>query len=177
MTQGNVIAAGPYGSIVVGTDGSRSAGAAVHEAAKMARHWAASLHIVSAYRSGSESARRRARAKLPDRLDVDYAGDGFAEARAALEDHEEVAQRLGVTVERHTHHGDPVDGLVVVAGKVGADLIVVGNRGVDSKLRKVRPAICDRIEKAANCSVLVVDTQKYWDASPRYNGRRDSKWT
>jgi nucleotide-binding universal stress UspA family protein len=170
------VSGAPYSKIVVGTDGSRSAEAAVREAARMALEAGATLHLVSAYWEGSESQKRRDRKRLPDRLDVDFAGAGYAEARAALDDGDDFADRLGVEVENHAQRGDPVEALIAVAKDVGADLIVVGNRGVASKLRKVRPAICDRVERDAGCPVHVVDTEKFWKAN-RSGPSQDSKWT
>ena len=45
---------------------------------------------------------------------------------------------------------------------MGADLIVVGNKGVDSRLSRWRPAIAEQVRRDAPCNVLVVDTEPYW---------------
>jgi nucleotide-binding universal stress UspA family protein len=169
---------GPQAPVVVGTDGSSSATAALCDAAGVAREARVPLHIVSAYRTSTPLATRRAARHLPVGLDIDYAGHGYAIAHAALEDAEEIAQRLGARTQRHAVKATPSLALCAVAREVEADLIVVGNRGIASPLRRLRPPVCDRVSHHAACEVLVVDTRAHWPSAPSATAaRRDSRWT
>ena len=66
-----------------------------------------------------------------------------------------------------------------VAARVGAELIVVGNRGVDARFSRLRPAIAERVRHHAPCAVLVVDTEAYWrpvSAVDERRGRIPREW-
>ena len=49
-----------------------------------------------------------------------------------------------------------------MAERVGAELIVVGNKGIDARFGRFRPAIAEQVRRRAPCPVLVVDTEPYW---------------
>ena len=66
---------------------------------------------------------------------------------------------VDVAIHLHAEPGEPADAVCAVAARVGAGLIVVGNKGIDAGLR---PAIADEVRKRAPCNVLVVDTEPYW---------------
>ncbi len=53
--------------------------------------------------------------------------------------------------------GDPADAIVRVADQIGADLIVVGNKGMKG-VRRVLGSVPNSVAHQANCSVLIVDT-------------------
>src|SRR5215218_5450843 len=136
--------------MVTGTDGSASAGAAVRQAAELAAASAVALHLVSAHPAGGSPGAAVTRT--------------LEEARAALEG-------LDVEVHLHAEPGGPADALCAVAERVGAELIVVGNKGVDARFGRLRPAIAEQVRRKAPCPVLVVDTEPYWheveaDAAP-----------
>jgi EmrB/QacA subfamily drug resistance transporter len=128
------------GAIVTGTDGSESASAAVRQAAALAASSGVELHLVSGYPAGASTPHDAVRAIL----------DGSRDALADLD----------VPVHLHAEPGDPAGALCAVAERVGAELIVVGNKGVDARLR--RPAISEQVQRLARCPVLVVDTEPYW---------------
>ena len=56
-----------------------------------------------------------------------------------------------------------------MAARVGADLIVVGNKGVSGGKGQ---AIADEVRRAAPCNVLVVDTEPYWHPVTDVEARR-----
>jgi nucleotide-binding universal stress UspA family protein len=59
-----------------------------------------------------------------------------------------------------TEEGDPADRIVEVAREEGADLIVVGNRGLDERRRhRVLRSVPARVAHGAPCSVYIVDTR------------------
>ena len=147
-------------SILTGTDGSDSAAEAVRQAAGLAAAQGAELHIVSAYPPGEAPG---------------------AAVLATLEAARDAISALEVNVHLHAEPGDPASAMSAVAERVGAELIVVGNKGIDARLRKLRPAIADQVERKAPCPVLVVDTERYWRAvadteQPARRGRLPREW-
>jgi nucleotide-binding universal stress UspA family protein len=141
-----------YSTIVVGTDGSETANAAVAHAAELAKNHGAALHLVSAYRSRSGSVSVPiAGAATGD------TGVGNAISQKVAEDMlGETAGRLGDLVAgKHVVGGDPADVVVSCAGEVGADLIVVGSKGMN---RKVLGSVPNSVAHNAPCDVLIVKT-------------------
>jgi nucleotide-binding universal stress UspA family protein len=138
--------------IVVGTDGSMTAGEAVRRAVELAAAQGARLHVVTAYRP---KAGRRDDA-LPEAWQWKTSPGEVAEqtARAAAE----TATAVGLDVECHAQPGDPADVLVDVAEEVGADLLVIGNKGMRGAGRMVIPSIPNRVSHRATCDILLVDT-------------------
>ena len=69
---------------------------------------------------------------------------------------EEVAGDVkGLETEIHTGVGDPAEVIIRTADEVGADLIVVGSRGMQ---RRVRGSVPHSVAHGAGCAVLVVKT-------------------
>ncbi|MBV8387321.1 MAG: universal stress protein [Acidimicrobiia bacterium] len=138
--------------IVVGTDGSPTATAAVRRAVELAVAEDASLHVVTAYRPKMGHEERA----LPEAWRWKASPGEVAEqtARAAAE----TAARAGVEVECHSRPGDPADVLVDVVDEVGADLLVIGNKGMRGAGRMVIPSIPNRVSHRAKCDILLVDT-------------------
>lgn len=143
-------------SIVVGTDGSESAQRAVEEAARLARALEAELHIVSAYDPvrGAQIAdappgAARVWAPLPD-----------SSVRAILEEAAAAARLGGLQAETHAVHAAAADALLEVATEVGADLIVVGSRGMHGARRLVLGSVPNRVSHRARCNVLIVATDE-----------------
>ena len=139
-----------FKTIVVGTDGSETADRALARAFELAKASGGVLHIVSAYSpsparvsGGGETAALAAR------------GDFKVEAvleRAGFE-----ARTQDVQIESHAPKGDPADALLEVAGRVAADLIVVGSRGMQGA-RRVLGSVPNKISHHAACDVLIVHT-------------------
>ena len=145
--------------IVVGSDGSESAGVAVHRATDLAASAAGTLHIVYAYRQvslGTVGMAASGGATMPDLESVNRGaaleGERVCEHAAAD------ARRRGVKVEIHAVPGEAADVLVGVARDVDADLLVVGNRGMSGKRRFVLGSVPNKVSHHAPCSLLIVDT-------------------
>ena len=148
-----------YETIVVGTDGSETAGIAVHHATMLAKSTGATLHIVHAYRAVTMGEAGLAATTGGPTIDVEGVNSDIAEKSAAVCAHAATgAERSGVKVETHSVRGDPCDALVAVAKEAGADLLVVGNRGMTSVKRFVLGSVPNKISHHAPCSVLIVDT-------------------
>ena len=138
--------------ILVGTDGSPTADAAVRRAAEAARVADARLHIVTAV---SGPARTAAAEDLPD--DLQWAA---TPGRRADEILRRAANLAGAHVDVRTHSrpGDPADVLVDLADELEADLIVVGNKGMHGAAGYVRPTVPNKVSHRAHCDVLIVAT-------------------
>lgn len=144
-----------YTTIVVGTDGSDTADRAVDAAAGMARTWRSRLHVVTAYRSGGPGMGQAAGAALVD----GGAAEAVAREQAARTVGEEAvaAHGQGVAAEAHVVSGDPADAILDTARSVGADLVVVGSKGMRGA-RRVLGSVPNSVTHGAECAVLVVKT-------------------
>jgi nucleotide-binding universal stress UspA family protein len=146
-----------FDSIVVGTDGSDTAREAVRRAIELARDLGARLQVVSAYEPvGGAVAAAVAR-------EVDEADDRWALAPreavdAILDDVAGVARAAGVEAEVHARQGSPADAILDVAEETGADLIVVGNKGMTGAERFLLGSVPNKVSHHAPCSVLIVRT-------------------
>ena len=144
-----------FRSIVVGTDGSESAAIAVAGAAEIARLTGATLHIATV--GGATTS-----AMLGDPL-AGAAAMSVAAEETREELHEIVeraaapAQAQGVTVATHTLIGSAAQALCDLAESVGADLLVVGNRGMKGG-RRFLGSVPNTISHHAPCSVLIYET-------------------
>jgi nucleotide-binding universal stress UspA family protein len=148
-----------YKTIVVGTDGSETAGVAVEHATALAKSSGATLHIVHAYRAVLVGEAALSATSGGPTIDVAGVNAGIAEHAALVCEHAvSGAKRTGVNVEAHSVSGDACDALISVAKDVGADLVVVGNRGMTSVKRFVLGSVPNKISHHAPCSVLIVDT-------------------
>jgi nucleotide-binding universal stress UspA family protein len=62
-----------------------------------------------------------------------------------------------VQVERHVTGGSPAEALTDLAGRIGADLIVVGSKGMQGA-RRLIGSVPNSVAHGAPCSVLVAKT-------------------
>jgi nucleotide-binding universal stress UspA family protein len=148
-----------YTNIVVGTDGSETAGVAVHHAAQLAKMNGAVLHLVHAYRPISVGEAAMAATSGAAVVDVEGINSGIeGNANEVCSRAAAGAERDNVKVERHIVPGDPADALISVARQVGADLLVVGNRGMSGARRFVLGSVPNKVSHHAPCSILIVDT-------------------
>lgn len=145
-----------YQTIVVGTDGSQTAARALETAFELARAWDAELHVVTAYRPLTDrEVYERQRGLTPK---AEEQVDEAVEARDLLGRVARSAAEKGVRIRVHADLGSAGEILVGVAAETGADLIIVGNRGM-SGLRRVLGSVPNYVTHHAPCSVLVVRTE------------------
>jgi nucleotide-binding universal stress UspA family protein len=148
-----------YNAIVVGTDGSESAGVAVAQASTLAALTGGTLHIVSAFRPVSLSSVAMAASSGASTIDVEQINRSVAgDAERVCDQAATQARRDGVKVEIHAVPGEPADALIGVAKEVGADLLVVGNRGMSGARRFVLGSVPNKVSHHSPCNLLVVDT-------------------
>jgi nucleotide-binding universal stress UspA family protein len=138
-------------SVVVGTDGSETASEAVREACDLAKSVGARVHVVSAYEPVSGA---RVGGGQPERpVGPDFEVDAVLERAAGI------VQTRGVEFECHARKGnDPADVILQVAEEQGADVIVVGSKGMQGAKRFLLGSVPDKISHHAPCSVLIVRT-------------------
>jgi nucleotide-binding universal stress UspA family protein len=142
-----------YTCIVVGTDGSPTADRAVEVAANQAREFRATLHLVTAYQSGAPGMASLSGAEL-----VDPAAEKVWRERVGQIGERAVATwGEGIVTERHVVSGPAADAILNTAGDVGADLIVVGSKGMRG-LRRVLGSVPNSVAHGASCDVLIVKT-------------------
>ena len=125
--------------IVVGTDGSATAEAAVRQAGELAKAVNGHVHVVSGYQPLSGGVQ-------PD-----------ARARANLERASGMLRVEGVTSTGHARRGDPVEAIIGVATEEKADVIVVGNKGMTGG-RRFLGSVPNKISHQAPCSVWIART-------------------
>lgn len=136
-------------TIVVGTDGSDTATSAVDQAGELAKSLGASVHVMCAYAGA-------ARPPEPERADRDKVANAALAVAQAAADRLRTAGLGGVSV--HEFDDDPAEGLIEVAEQVGADLIVVGNKGVSGMRRLLLGSVAKKVVQHAPCGVLVART-------------------
>jgi nucleotide-binding universal stress UspA family protein len=146
-----------FASIVVGTDGSETAKQAVREAINIAAAVNARIEIVSAYEPVSGSRLREEAKQAP--ADVEWMINERADVEVTLGQAKEMAVTAGVgDVRTYARQGDPADAILDVAEEFGADLIVVGNKGMTGAKRFLLGSVPNKISHHAPCSVLIVRT-------------------
>ncbi len=144
-----------YSRILVGVDGSPTAFVAAQRALDVAAACGAELHVLDVVVSPSPNA--SVGVAGVDALTRRAARDEAAAAEA-LDTVRRRATELNVSVVMHLEHGEPAAMIVRTATALGADVIVVGNRGVDASGRYVRSSVPDAVLYSAACDVLIVDT-------------------
>jgi nucleotide-binding universal stress UspA family protein len=137
--------------IVVGTDGSQTAERAVAEAGDMAKGMSARVHVVTAFQ-GPFSGEPFTGSARQEHVDIRRAAETVAERSAG-----HLAER-GIQVDWEAREGDPADVLIEIAGEDGADLIVVGNKGMTGIGRFLLGNVPNKVTHHAPCSVMVVRT-------------------
>lgn len=137
-----------YSTIVAGYDLSDRALLAVEEAATLALATNARLHIVTALAKN------------------DLEDFGHGSDRMVMTKEEIARHRLSLLVNKFSQievttsvvDSGPVAALVNEAERIGADLIVVGNRGFQTITRGLN-AVASSVAQRASCAVLIANTK------------------
>jgi len=145
-----------FRSIVVGTDGSDTARKAVEEAIDLAKSVGAAVCVVSAYEPVPQARLREEAKQMPE--DIQWMVSPREEVDATLSDAADAVREAGLDVEQFAREGDPADAILDVAEERGADLIVVGNKGMTGARRFLLGSVPNKVSHHAPCSVLIVRT-------------------
>jgi len=121
--------------IVVGVTKASTARNAAAAARELALALGAELHVVSAF-------------------DEKATDDSADRAEQLLGD---LAMGSGKSMQLHSRPGDPAAAICDVARAVGADLIVIGNKGLAGSSRWAA-SVPGTVTRTAPCAVLVLDT-------------------
>lgn len=140
-------------TLAVGTDGSSTADAAVDFAIDMAARYGARLVVASCYRPASEARVQREQRDAPQ--EIKWSINPTEDVDATLRAVEETARGRGLKTVSEARMGDPADVLCEIAAEHGAELLVVGNRGMD---RRILGSVPNSVSHKAPCSVLIVKT-------------------
>jgi nucleotide-binding universal stress UspA family protein len=140
-------------TVAVGTDGSGTADKAVEFAIDLAARYAAKIVFISAYVPVGESRLKREAREAPD--DLQWTINPAEDVDATLRDCEERAEARGLRWASEARKGDAAKVLVELAGSNGADVLVIGNKGMD---RRVLGSVPNTVSHHAPCSVLIVKT-------------------
>jgi nucleotide-binding universal stress UspA family protein len=140
-------------TITVGTDGSGTASKAVEFALDLAEKFGAKVVVASSYRPVGEDRLRQEQKDAPE--DIQWSINPTQDVDSALRGVEERARERGLEVLSEARQGDPADVLCEIAEEHGADLLVVGNRGMQ---RRVLGSVPNSVSHKAPCSVVIVKT-------------------
>lgn len=143
-----------YSTVVVGTDGSETSFAAVERAARLASDAGALLVIACAYFPSR-----------PDPAVEDVLGDeayqvvGSAPADDTVSRARDRAAAAGARrIETVAEQGKPADTLISVVERHRADLLVVGNRGLNSLAGRIVGSVPLHVARHCPTDVLIVHT-------------------
>jgi nucleotide-binding universal stress UspA family protein len=145
-----------YKVVVVGTDGSDTSFRAVDRAAAIAAKSDAKLIVATAYLPKDER-----HSGEPDQLkDENYRTQGNASVYGMLREASDRAKSAGVKdVEERAIAGAPIDVLVDLVDEVNADLLVVGDVGVNSIAGRLLGSVPSAVSRRAKTEVLVAETK------------------
>ena len=141
-----------YKTIVVGTDGSDSSLLAVRRAAGIASAVGAELVLASAYYATDADAFSSPRGDSKAVIGDASADEILASAIA-------VAKEMGVQkVSAKIKQGSPVEALMGIVTEVDGDLLVVGNRGINSLTGRLLGSVPADLARQSNCDTMIVHT-------------------
>lgn len=142
--------------IVVGTDGSDTAAEAVRQAAELARLAGAELDVVCAAEPIPAWRAEARKQGAPE--DVSHEFGPREDANFALEAAARIAAEADVKINPHPMEGDPADAILDIAEETGADLIVVGNKGMSGAKRYLLGSVPNKVSHHATCNVFIART-------------------
>ncbi|WP_142459219.1 universal stress protein [Geodermatophilus aquaeductus] len=147
-----------YRTVVVGTDGSESSLRAVARAGALAGACGATLVVACAHLPAEVDERELSRARDVLR-DEAYQVVGSHPAEDTVRQAGDVARAAGAgEVRTVAVVGSPVEALLDVVRREDADLLVVGNRGLNSVKGRLLGSVPADATRRSDCDVLVVHT-------------------
>src|SRR5919202_3039521 len=135
--------------IVVGTDGSHGAEAAVHKVIELAQGSGAMVHLVCAFPSPGMLERLGMTARQESVNLRGVAVDVLARDERRFEE-------AGFDVQTYAREGDPADTILDVAVQTNAGLIAVGARGHTGLRRFMLGSVSSKLAHHTPTSLLIV---------------------
>ncbi len=139
--------------ILVATDGSGAANAALAEAIAIARQTGDELAAITVWRAlqGDFGLAYPSTAVLGDLLEAER-----SHAESTLEDATSLADAAGVPMRARLATGDPAECILAYAAEIDARLIAIGTRGYGTVVSLFLGSVSDAVIRKAPCPVLVV---------------------
>lgn len=146
---------GHFQKILVPLDFSKHADAALALAIELAKGHGAEIHLVHAY-------------ELPTAVTMAYGvaipqavWDGIQEAALArLEEGRQRVEAAGQRAKTHLATAPAADAITSAAEAIGADLIVMGTRGLGGLKHVLLGSVAERTIRTAHCPVLTVKSEE-----------------
>jgi nucleotide-binding universal stress UspA family protein len=136
-------------AIVVGTDGSHGAEAAVRKVIELAQGSGATVHLVCAY-SAPGTLERLGMTARQDSVNLrGVAADVLARDARRFEE-------AGFSVQTYGREGDPANTILDVAAEAKAELIAVGARGHTGLRRFMLGSVSSKLAHHTPTSLLIV---------------------
>ena len=143
-----------FTNIVVGIDGSPHAQRALAAAAELAAGCDGTVHVVCGVHYPSAHEVAETMRQIPEEFRNAY--DAMATERDALHWAGEYLDERAITHDENLAEGHPAEVILDEAERHGADLIVIGSRGLGRATRFLRGSVSHHIANHADRSVLIV---------------------
>jgi len=141
--------------ILVPVDFSDHSRRALDEAIGLAEVFGAELHLLHCYQIHPASIAPYG-IVVPESLDHDVR----MAALRRLSEWRENASARGIRVQEHITANFPADEIAAMAEKLGADLILMGTRGLTGLKHVLLGSVAERTIRAAPCPVMTVKHRK-----------------
>jgi len=138
-------------TILVAIDFSDHAEQAFDTACELAKRWDAALHVVHAFEIIAPLVTPY-QVSIPDT----YLTESRDVALRQLSERVDKARAQGITTESHLTESPAAQAIARTAEEIGADLIVMGTRGMTGLKHFVLGSVAERTLRLAPCSVLTV---------------------
>jgi nucleotide-binding universal stress UspA family protein len=145
-----------YATIAVGTDGSESSLRAVERAAELSAESGASLVVVCAYHPMTSREQAMVTAAVGDARFRVTGSEAAAQALQAAADHARAAG--AARVDSRLVEGDAVEAMLSLSNELSLELLVVGNRGINTLSGRLLGSVASDLSQRAPCDVLIVHT-------------------
>lgn len=142
-----------YRTIAVATDGSETAGRALDAGLEMAQRYSSRVVLISAYTALPEWQLTPERTSMLS--EFQWASHVREKVDAILADGLRQVRDRGLDGEVAAAEGEPADVICQLAAQREADLLVIGNKGID---RKVFGSVPRNVCAQAPCTVVLVKT-------------------
>jgi nucleotide-binding universal stress UspA family protein len=145
--------------ILLATDGSESAAQAARTATELATVTGSELHLV-AVALGYPYVYAYYEVHRAEEIEQSQ-----QEARKVLD---ELARRIGeaggIVAQTHPRTGAADEEIILLADELGADLVLVGSRGLGGVRRALMGSVSDSVVRHAHCPVMVVPGEEAKEA-------------
>ncbi len=141
-----------YDDILVPTDGGEGMAAVIERAVDVAAQRNARLHALSVIDSEVFLTLDE---QLTDAVDTELA----ANAERAVESVTDAAEAAGVESDGAVRRGRPSEEILAYADEIGADLLVMGTRGVDDHERRMLGSVSQDVITETTRPTLVVPVE------------------